>query len=289
MTAKFQFLLPVHNGMPYLPQTVYSMFCDQPADIEIEIHICDSGSKDESRDFLTALNEKNIFVHFLNGATREDNWNFLSRFVNGDFVRLVCADDLVKPSSVTRAINLLNAHPSADLVAGPRDIIDTNGKVIMEKFGKRNFKANVLLEGPKEFKKSITQGANLFGEPSNITFRSSAYLAAGPWSDKNPFCLDLDFYSRVLSRSNFVFDSQSHSAFRIHKNSSSLRTAKRQTREFLEFYIQLSLEATKKRNVLQEYVLRLRLVVRNIKRRTLYLLIDKPVFDFLLSSLGRKR
>jgi glycosyltransferase involved in cell wall biosynthesis len=277
VVVKYQILIPVKNGMPYLAESIYSVLRSKNLEeIKLEIHISDAGSSDDSIDFLKTLTQyNNIFLHFNQDLSREENWNYISRFTDGDFVRLLCADDRVADDSIARSINIFKSNNDIDIITGRRKIINSEGKVIFKDYGKSKLPEMQKLSGSQVFKKIITSGTNILGEPSNVTFRTSAFLDSLPWSEKFSYCLDLSFYSNVLQNHNVWIDSQVHSEFRVHRESFSHTLAFSQSRDFIKFiFNQLD---TKKLEISKLDKVRLfsKAILRNLLRLVFYFIFIK--------------
>lgn len=234
---KYQVLIPVKNGMPYVAEAIYSVLRSKGLKgIDLEIHISDAGSTDSTISFLESLSDyQQIYVHFQRGLSREENWNKVSSYADGDFVRLLCADDRVSETSIARSIELLCDDKDISLVAGTRNLIDYKGRVLWKEFGSKRLKALTKLSGQDVLREFVRSGTNLLGEPSNVTFRTKTFKQHLPWSDKFPYCLDLSVYVKVLQESYVLMDSQLHSDFRVHEQSLSNRIMLNQARQFADF------------------------------------------------------
>jgi len=60
--ARITVLMPVYNGMPYIPQAVESVLSQSETDWELIIS--DNGSTDGTRDYLRTLTDPRIRVHY---------------------------------------------------------------------------------------------------------------------------------------------------------------------------------------------------------------------------------
>jgi len=272
VVVKYQILIPVKNGMPYLTEAIYSVLRSKNLEeIELEMHISDAGSLDDSIDFLKTLTQyNNIFLHFNQELSREENWNYISRFANGDFVRLLCADDRVADDSIARSVSIFQSNNDIDIITGRRRIINSEGKVLLKNYGKSKLPEMQKLSGLQVFKRIITSGTNILGEPSNVTFRTSAFLDSLPWSEEFSYCLDLSLYSNALQNHNVWIDSQVHSDFRVHCESFSHTLAFSQSKDYIKFiFNQLD---TKKLEIskLDKALLFTKAILRNLLRLVFY-------------------
>lgn len=234
---KYQVLIPVRNGMPYIAEAIYSVLRSKGLEgIDLEIHVSDAGSTDSTVSFLETLNGfKQIHVHFQQEISREENWNRVSSYADGDFVRLLCADDRVSETSIARSIELLRKDNEIVLVAGKRDLIDYKGKIIWKEFGSKRLATLRKLSGKEVLREFVRAGTNLLGEPSNVTFRTKSFSENLPWSDESPYCLDLSLYAKVLNKGFVLIDNKVHSEFRVHAQSLSSKIMFKQAWQFTNF------------------------------------------------------
>ena len=78
MTELASIVVPVFNGMPYLPATVQSALDQTHSNLEIVL--VDGGSTDDSWAWMQTLTDPRIRIgHLTSGATAADNWTEASR------------------------------------------------------------------------------------------------------------------------------------------------------------------------------------------------------------------
>jgi hypothetical protein len=173
------------------------------------------------------------------------------------------------------------ADSRINVVCGKRNIIDGEGKIILENYGAKDSKMNIPIPGRQLLKESLLAGTNILGEPSNVTFRTQTFSRALPWSDEYPYCLDLSLYIEVLRDELVLLDDNLHSEFRVHRKSSSHEMFWEQSRQYIAF--------TRKNYALGKVDLKkselglshLRAVIINLKRVIFYLIFVDNKFSFL--------
>lgn len=113
-------VVPCYNYGRYLPGCVESIL--QQSHVEVEIVIVDDASTDGSGEIATELERQDprviVIKHTANRghiATFNDG---LARGT-GEYVVMLSADDLLTPGSLSRAVSLMEAHPSVGMVYGP--------------------------------------------------------------------------------------------------------------------------------------------------------------------------
>ena len=223
-------VIPVFNGMRYLPQTVDSVLAqDYP---NLEVVIVDGGSSDDSVSWLRTQTDPRIQVHELPpGTPAATTWTTACERANGTFIKMMGQDDLLRPEALTRQVKALHEHETAGMATGLRDIIAADGSLLWRNRGLAGLHLGINA-GEAVLRSCYLQGTNVIGEPFAVLFRSSALLEALPWSDSRPLLLDLDLYTKVLSATNLVAQHDVIGAFRVSNASWSTRLAADQRSQF---------------------------------------------------------
>ena len=128
--------IPAFQAERHLQATIDSVLAQDYADLEVVI--VDNNSSDGTRDILERLTDRRVRV-IRNPTTLPiaDNFNFAIRQSRGQFVKLVCADDLLKPDCIAAQASILENHPDVAVVSARTDFIDDEGKLIRRERGLR--------------------------------------------------------------------------------------------------------------------------------------------------------
>ena len=194
-------VIPVFNGMPYIKAAIESALIELPEDGELIVR--DNGSTDGTAEWLRTASDPRIrAVYGAETIPVEDNWNAVLHEARGTYVKLLCADDLLEPGALRRQLNAIQLN-DAVLVASRRKVIGANGRTVINAHG---LGGNLYgpMPGIQALKRSLLRGTNSFGEPASVLFRRDAALEAGGFRIAYPYVIDIDFYSRILSRGDFV-------------------------------------------------------------------------------------
>jgi glycosyltransferase involved in cell wall biosynthesis len=222
-------VVPVHNGMPHLPEALASLMAQTRAPDEIVI--VENGSTDGTREWLAEHAPKGARVVVQPSLVGPaDNWTCAVQSATCDFVKLLCADDLLDPTAIEEQAEALERHPDAVLVAAQRTIIDNWGAPVFRRRGLGPLDGE--RGGLAVIRACALRGQNLLGEPSAVMFRRSAVQRHLPWDDSLPYVIDLDMYTRVLADGSAVAIRRDLAKFRLADRSWSARLAKVQRRHF---------------------------------------------------------
>lgn len=184
--------IPVFNGEAYIRDTIQSVL-DQTYG-HFEIIITDNCSTDETADIIRSFHDGRI-RYFLNERNlgMAGNWNRAVHYATGDYIKLLCADDLLHPTALERQAAALDRNPAASIVFGSTAIIDDEGACLHTR---RYFRHDRLLDGRKLARRSL-RGRNIIGEPSNTLYTRKAFDAAGGYDTAFVYCTDWDFNLRM--------------------------------------------------------------------------------------------
>ncbi|MSW94577.1 MAG: glycosyltransferase [Actinobacteria bacterium] len=223
-------VIPVFNGMPYLIDLVDSIFAQTYSPIEIVFS--EGGGTDSSLEYLRTLHDPRVrIVEMPSGTTAAENWTSASQSATGEFVKLVCQDDLLATDAIERQVKDLQDQPTAVMAFAQRDIVDASGRVVYTRRGCSGLKSG-LMPGNDLIKETYLRGMNIIGEPVAVLFRRQPLLDAMPWDGSNPLMLDISCYQKVATNQFVVVRKQSVGAFRVSTSSWSTRLTKVQLHQF---------------------------------------------------------
>ena len=254
--------------MPYLTQAVDSILGQTYP--HLELVLVDGGSSDASSEWLHGLTDSRIQVHALpQGTSAAANWTHATRLARGEFVKLLCQDDLLAPDTLARQVTHLVEHPECDLTIGTRDIISASGSVLARRRGLQGLTEGTC-SGQDTLRTCYVTGINVVGEPHTVLFRRQCLEDAMPWEGRRPFLLDLDTYSKILGVPGVKawLCKESVGAFRVSASSWSTRLVSDQQAQFRSW--QNDFEASHSPGLLERTRARLGTARQTLTRRAAY-------------------
>lgn len=225
--------IPVFNGADFLAETIQSALAQTVEDLEIIV--ADDGSTDVSLDIVARFTDPRLRV--LSGPTAggaAGNWNRLLEEASGDWVKILCQDDLIYPWCLARQLDLASRRNDVVMVAARRDIILPDGHVLLGNRGLGGLQG--LVEGQRAIKKTVRSGTNLFGEPSIVLLRREAMVEAGGFSPNHHYTIDLECWCRVLRTGFLAVCEERLGAFRVSPHQWSARLGGEQQRECADLF-----------------------------------------------------
>ncbi len=230
MTPLASVVVPVFNGMPYLRELIAALQAqDYP---HLELVFSDGGSTDGSLEVLHAIEDARVRVITMPaGTTAAGNWTAATEAATGEFIKLICQDDLIDATTISRQVSDLLSHPDAVMAIAPRRIIDARGRTLVSRRGCQGL-ATGEHDAALAVRRCYVEGANVIGEPLAVMFRRDPLLQAMPWDDSNPLMLDICLYTNVAKRGTAVVRNEVVGAFRVSDSSWSTRLARVQRAQF---------------------------------------------------------
>lgn len=186
----------------------------------IEIIIIDDNSKDKTLQLVTEQQKKDNRIKIYHNSTNLGmigNWNKCIQMSNGEFVKLVCADDLLDKNEIEKETGVMILNPSVNLVESDTRLIDINGK----KTGSfKRYHKSGLVKGKKIARTSIIWN-NFFGAPVNNLIRKSVLDKTGYFDEQFTYILDFDMWMKIACIGDVYIIHELLNSFRIRNDSNT--------------------------------------------------------------------
>jgi len=235
MAPKLSVVIPSYNSAPFIEETMTSILRTEGLDMEVIVsdHSSTDGTWEKLQQF--GSDPRVTLTQIPKGGGAPRNWNAVTELATGEYLKLVCGDDVVLPGTLERQVAILDADPSAQLTACRRNLIDARGKNFMTDWGLKG-----IDQGPmpvaEAVRTTILSGGNLFGEPACVMLRRERLVETGLWNPDNPYLIDLASYARAaLPEGRFVPDVETGATFRISSGQWSVALSKNQSEQFIRF------------------------------------------------------
>lgn len=118
-------ILPVRNGMPYLPRAIESVLCQTLDDFELLV--IDDGSEDRTRDYLRSLDDPRVRACSSGGQGLAAALNAGLALARAPLVARQDADDWSHPERLEAQVRRMCAHPDLDVLATAATFVDAAG------------------------------------------------------------------------------------------------------------------------------------------------------------------
>jgi len=222
--------VPLYNAKEFISATIDSVI--RQTYTNWEMIIVDDHSVDGSWDIVSAYRDLRIRCirneKQLGGGA---NWNRVLSEARGEYVKLLCHDDLLGPDCLNRQVEAfrLDSNCSVSLVSCARDIIDQFGRPLMRR---QWFRRDTFLDGKSAVRATLRAGTNMIGEPSATLFRKEDARCAGLFDATLPYVTDLDYWLRLLAVGDLYYLTDNLCSFRISPKSWSSQLVSYQSTQF---------------------------------------------------------
>jgi glycosyltransferase involved in cell wall biosynthesis len=225
--------IPAYNAEAHLEELIEAVLRQSFNDWELII--VDNASTDSTAKILEKIRETysdpriKVFTnkHVLKMG---DNFNVAIGQARGEFVKLICADDLPYRDCLSRQVDALRQHPSVVIAAGARVIINNSGRKL---FPRRAINKTGIYHGGEVIRRCIVAGTNIIGDPVSVMWRRIAMEQVGVFDPKLIYCIDVEYWLRLLSVGDLFFDVKPLASYRIHKNATTAGVSRKIVEDFI--------------------------------------------------------
>ncbi len=208
---KVSICIPAYNYADYLKDAIASAL-SQTFD-DFELLIVDNCSTDGTRDVAEHYRRRDgRIVYHCNEANigLVGNLNRCLELATGEYIKFLCADDLLLPTCLERMVEVLDRNPDVSLVTAARRMVTGTLKPIRRlAYSYRD----IHIPGTEAINRCLFNG-NQIGEPTAVMFRRQA--AAGGFQTAYSQLVDLDMWFRLLEQGDLVSLSEELCVFRQH-------------------------------------------------------------------------
>jgi glycosyltransferase involved in cell wall biosynthesis len=219
-------VIPCYQNVRFIERTIDSALAQTYSDFELLI--ADHGSTDGTWEAVQryAADPRVRLMQTEPGGGAERNWNRVTEAARGEYIKLLCGDDLIYTECVSKQVEALQANPSAGVCAVQRDLIDISDGVLLS--GRGLMGLHGVEPGPIAIRAIVRAGTNLLGEPGCVLVKAEVLRKVGYWSATYPYLIDQYTYMRMLELTDLVVVEETLAAFRVSNTQWSVHLATEQ-------------------------------------------------------------
>ena len=165
---KISICIPTYNYANFLAEAIESVL-SQTYD-NIEIVVIDNCSTDNTKEVVeryATVDSRVSYVRNDSNVGLTGNLNRCLELARYDFVKILCADDLIAPTCLEKSIRLMVSNPEVVVVSTARQTVsvDLNPLEVLS-----FFLTEQTIPGDTIIRRCLFEG-NIVGEPSSVLFR----------------------------------------------------------------------------------------------------------------------
>ncbi|MBI5418627.1 MAG: glycosyltransferase family 2 protein [Deltaproteobacteria bacterium] len=209
---KVSVCIPTYNYAHYLPDAVGSVLAQTFPDYELVV--VDNCSTDKTPDIVRKYIDSGAKIRYYRNERnvgQTGNFNLCLKYAAGDYIKILCADDLLEPACLEKLVSAMESHPRASLAGSARMLVNDSLRPLkVLSYSDRFVEDN----GFNVIKRCLLKG-NLIGEPTSVLFRK--IHAERGFTTTYKQLIDLEMWFHLLEQGDFVFLPEPLSKFRRHE------------------------------------------------------------------------
>ncbi|MDE7434566.1 MAG: glycosyltransferase [Lachnospiraceae bacterium] len=208
--------IPAYNSAGYIMDTVNSILNQTYRNLELVV--VDDCSTDDTYEVLRAIQDERLKLYRNeHNLGMSGNWNRCLKLCSGEYVKLICADDLLAENALELEVSALEENPTAVIAESDTKLVDLDGggKGFYKRYGKKG-----LVDGRKICRRGFFN-KDYFGAPQANTFRRSVAEKIGGFDPAFTYILDYDFFVSLACEGDVYIIHESLNFFRVRKESNT--------------------------------------------------------------------
>lgn len=208
--------IPTYNNEDVIERTINSILGQTYS--RIEIIISDDCSQDATVSLIRKLGDERIKLSInQHNLGMSGNWNHVVGLAQGEYIKFICADDILEPNCIEKEITLFEENTTLALTINDSKLINERDEVvgIFPRYYRKG-----IMDGRTLARKALII-SNYFGMPSAVMFRKSTFLKVGGFDSAFEYILDYDIWIKMAGEGDVYVMPEKLNYFRLRKNSNT--------------------------------------------------------------------
>ena len=217
-SARVSVCIPAYRAEAYIGETIESVLAQTYEDFELVILV--NNSPDGTGEIARSYDDPRISVE-TNTKTLPlaENWNAAARLAQGEYLKILCADDTLHPDCLAEQAAILDENPDVVLTASRRNYLGADGDVVLRDRGLNRLVGK--LDSASVIDEVVRSGMNPLGFPATMLLRRDDFCKIDGFDTRWLYPLDLEMALRLLARGQFYGTGRSLASFRVSPSSAS--------------------------------------------------------------------
>lgn len=227
MSTLVSVCIPTYNNEEYIGRTIESIL--KQTHQKWELIIVDDCSKDRTVEIIEQYEDSRIHL-FRNEKNlgMAGNWNRCVELASGEYIKFICADDILMAECLETELKIFLEHPSLSMVVSDSRLINDQG-VPSGVFPR--YPRGGIQDGKKVAKRSLIF-INYFGMPCAVMFRKELFAQIGGFSKEFHYIVDFDLWLAMSLYGDVYVNKQFLNCFRLREDSNSGAVFSKKQREY---------------------------------------------------------
>jgi glycosyltransferase involved in cell wall biosynthesis len=204
---KVSVVMPVHNALPFLEESIRSILGQTLEDFEFVI--LDDASSDGSTEVLREWSRRDARIQLHESSERlglSGSSNAVVSKSQANIVARMDADDVAHPDRLSRQLKIIESRPDIALIGTLCNGIDASGRVVR----------------PRDRWRLVRRSSYVPFPHGSAMFRREAFDAVGGYDEKAVRAEDQDLFSRMAAKGRVVTLPDILYSYRYHSNNATL-------------------------------------------------------------------
>lgn len=208
--------IPAYNNAAYIKETIDSVLNQTYQNIELII--ADDQSKDNTVEVIKSIKDNRIRLYENEkNLGMSGNWNHCLELCKGEFIKLICADDMLAKDAIEKEAKALIENPEVVMAESDTRFVDLNGKF---KGTYRRYHTKGVTDG-KKIARAGFFSQNYFGAPLANMFRRSVLEKVHGFDTNYYYILDYDLWIRIACLGKVYIIHEPLNFFRVRNDSNT--------------------------------------------------------------------
>lgn len=219
---KISVCIPTYNYGKFIADAIESVLAQTFTDFELIV--VDNCSIDDTKDIVASyVTVDSRVTYYANESNlgMVGNWNRCLEYARGEYVKVLCADDVLEKDCLEKSVGVFNANPTVVLVSSSRILMDMalHPTETVYKYSDRC----EVVPGHKMIA-NVLMTWNSIGEPSAVLFRKT-FAKRGFDCDYYQQA-DMEMWFYLLEKGDFAFLPEPLCGIRVHEQQTTHENVK---------------------------------------------------------------
>ena len=217
-SIKVSVCIPAYNNEEVIGATIKAIL--EQTYQNLELIVVDDASKDKTVEVVKKFAQKDSRVSLYQNEKNlgmTGNWNRCVELAGSEYIKLICADDILLPQSLEIEMKELRSNKNIVMTINDSIMISESGRKrgVFQRYYKKG-----VFPGKEIARKSLI-ASNFFGMPCAVLFKKSTFEKVGGFDPQFKYILDFDLWIRLAGEGDVNVLEPKLNYFMLRKDSNT--------------------------------------------------------------------